>query len=74
MPFGFIIVQYMNNLRDHVVTIFNVLFYIRMTWIKQLEKTFFLYLDTLDLIDVNPFVFDPNFFLNIKYKKEIHSR
>ena len=74
MPFGFIIVQYMNNLRDHVVTIFNVLFYIRMTWIKQLEKTFFLYLDTLDLIDVNPFVFDPNFFLKIKFKKEIHSR
>ena len=38
------------------------------------KKTFFLYLDTLDLIDVNPFVFDPNFFLKIKFKKEIHSR
>ena len=31
MPFGFITVQYMNNLRDHVVTIFNVLFCIIMT-------------------------------------------
>ena len=48
MPFGFITVQYMNNLRDHVVTIFNVLFCITMTWIKQLEKTFFLYQDMVD--------------------------
>ena len=26
MPFGFITVQYMNNLRDHLVTMFNVLY------------------------------------------------
>lgn len=54
MPFGFITVQYMNNLRDHVVTIFNVLYCNDLN--KTIRKLSFFFLDTLDLIDVKPFI------------------